>query len=171
MLPLMVDAPGAHPRSRGENAPNQGYEAKVSGSSPLTRGKHLAPASRAVRPRLIPAHAGKTRVPGGVGGPAPAHPRSRGENLATIPVSFPRLGSSPLTRGKHPRELRPPGPPGLIPAHAGKMQRAPLGSPPPEAHPRSRGENPGQMGTGVVGAGSSPLTRGKCRGLRARPRR
>ena len=29
------------------------------------------------------------------------------------------------------------------------------------AHPRSRGENPGQLGTGIVGAGSSPLTRGK----------
>ena len=52
----------AHPRSRGENA-NGGYAANgVVGSSPLTRGKHLA---RRVAPHvqgLIPAHAGKTGV-------------------------------------------------------------------------------------------------------------
>ena len=36
----------AHPRSRGENAPNEGYEAKVSGSSPLTRGKRRPHAVR-----------------------------------------------------------------------------------------------------------------------------
>ena len=29
------------------------------------------------------------------------------------------------------------------------------------AHPRSRGENAGELGAGIVGAGSSPLTRGK----------
>ena len=31
----------AHPRSRGENQPNESYEASVTGSSPLTRGKHF----------------------------------------------------------------------------------------------------------------------------------
>ena len=51
----------AHPRSRGENAPNEGYEAKVSGSSPLTRGKLGCPILRVARGGLIPAHAGKTQ--------------------------------------------------------------------------------------------------------------
>ena len=72
-------------------------------------------------------------------------------------------GSSPLTRGKQiglpPCELRA----GLIPAHAGKtlprdsLQRG------RRAHPRSRGENRSTGGGDKVGAGSSPLTRGKPR--------
>ena len=50
----------AHPRSRGENLTRPSMRPRVSGSSPLTRGKHL-PWSRRFSPwRLIPAHAGKT---------------------------------------------------------------------------------------------------------------
>ena len=50
----------AHPRSRGENHPLLQEQDGVRGSSPLTRGKQ--PPGEAVegRPRLIPAHAGKT---------------------------------------------------------------------------------------------------------------
>ena len=51
-----------HPRSRGENATNQPRFTSVSGSSPLTRGKRQR-GRRAARPRrIIPAHAGKTRL-------------------------------------------------------------------------------------------------------------
>ena len=58
---------------------------------------------------------------------------------------------------------------GLIPAHAGKT--IPLTSPvvPGEAHPRSRGENGRCRSNGVDHTGSSPLTRGKHRGVRVRP--
>ena len=70
-------------------------------------------------------------------------------------------GSSPLTRGKRTHGARRGPRSGLIPAHAGKTQRTPLGSPPPEAHPRSRGENRGQRARGLLFLGSSPLTRGK----------
>ena len=59
-LRAVVEAAAAHPRSRGENSPNQGYEAKVQGSSPLTRGKLTASAEKLLAARLIPAHAGKT---------------------------------------------------------------------------------------------------------------
>ena len=56
----------------------------------------------------------------GVGASARAHPRSRGENSAIMPVSVPRLGSSPLTRGKPERGRHNAAQEGLIPAHAGK---------------------------------------------------
>ena len=72
------------------------------GSSPLTRGKQRGARDHRDAPRLIPAHAGKT---GGfvlLSLHARAHPRSRGENVATggdVGVGY---GSSPLTRGKPP---------------------------------------------------------------------
>ena len=50
----------AHPRSRGENASFRRETAFVSGSSPLTRGKLPGKQGLHLRPRLIPAHAGKT---------------------------------------------------------------------------------------------------------------
>ena len=70
----------AHPRSRGENPkpvapPEPGW-----GSSPLTRGKPISPTSACRAGRLIPAHAGKTRVRSRKTYTWSAHPRSRGEN-------------------------------------------------------------------------------------------
>ena len=53
----------AHPRSRGENARNSDRYGAVSGSSPLTRGKHADPRPSSVSLGLIPAHAGKTLSP------------------------------------------------------------------------------------------------------------
>ena len=50
----------AHPRSRGENPLAAWLEGVCEGSSPLTRGKPALPHSVPQRPRLIPAHAGKT---------------------------------------------------------------------------------------------------------------
>ena len=50
----------AHPRSRGENAASNTRCAFFAGSSPLTRGKRHIDRTRDARPRLIPAHAGKT---------------------------------------------------------------------------------------------------------------
>ena len=52
----------AHPRSRGENGGTPKKDNEAEGSSPLTRGK---PAGHSPAPpslRLIPAHAGKTRL-------------------------------------------------------------------------------------------------------------
>ena len=52
--------PGAHPRSRGENARRSGSALTTSGSSPLTRGKPVRAGISPNKLGLIPAHAGKT---------------------------------------------------------------------------------------------------------------
>ena len=49
----------------------------------------------------------------------------------------------------------------LIPAHAGKTRRTPVPCKNSAAHPRSRGENFVAAIDILMGAGSSPLTRGK----------
>ena len=114
----------AHPRSRGENGLTSAGTAVKAGSSPLTRGKHAIPAASATPMRLIPAHAGKTRGRRVRSPLLRAHPRSRGENSAACNDRADRCGSSPLTRGK-PRWPQPrPRTRRLIPAHAGKTQRA-----------------------------------------------
>ena len=151
----------AHPRSRGENFACGAAIAKNVGSSPLTRGKLAGTGALTEDLGLIPAHAGKTAPIVVKLRPAPAHPRSRGENSTRSTCAGTDAGSSPLTRGKprsgpRARRLRR-----LIPAHAGKTPGAGSRSRAFRAHPRSRGENlmPGCLI--APGVGSSPLTRGK----------
>ena len=131
----------AHPRSRGENSDAPCVLSRGCGSSPLTRGKHLADAPHPAIDGLIPAHAGKTPARDSELSPNTAHPRSRGENRGRSSPSFSCTGSSPLTRGKPDLHLTVGRPPGLIPAHAGKTILQHPGDISPEAHPRSRGEN------------------------------
>ena len=153
----------AHPRSRGENVFAAPMIVLIRGSSPLTRGKRIRAACPPTATGLIPAHAGKTRPGDRTMRQPRAHPRSRGENVHA-PTSAPSgYGSSPLTRGKRSAGLHAGPRRGLIPAHAGKTPSSSPTTRARRAHPRSRGENPGQMGAGIVGAGSSPLTRGKQR--------
>ena len=110
----------AHPRSRGENAPEGARCTRSQGSSPLTRGKPHLGLEHLGNGRLIPAHAGKTRCLTGGLRPAWAHPRSRGENTAMASTVRVTMGSSPLTRGKLAGTALMRFNPGLIPAHAGK---------------------------------------------------
>ena len=131
------------------------------GSSPLTRGKHARGVHRVDDEGLIPAHAGKTTCPPESRGATWAHPRSRGENETSSGSKRTRAGSSPLTRGKRRNGRRPRRVVGLIPAHAGKTGAYPQEAPPPAAHPRSRGENCGELIEYGDFPGSSPLTRGK----------
>ena len=155
--------PRAHPRSRGENHHSRRARGPWLGSSPLTRGKRCRGLPRRQQMRLIPAHAGKTWGRWTVGGPTPAHPRSRGENLMVTCARASDEGSSPLTRGKHVEEHRDDVGIGLIPAHAGKTSSSRRTGRESGAHPRSRGENV-PFGVGVASrTGSSPLTRGKPR--------
>ena len=114
----------AHPRSRGENRVSVRAEAHHAGSSPLTRGKRTECEICSVLAGLIPAHAGKTTLPTGRASPSWAHPRSRGENPRHLIHRERVLGSSPLTRGKPATVTAMAGALGLIPAHAGKTQRA-----------------------------------------------
>ena len=91
----------AHPRSRGENVSLPLRARRDGGSSPLTRGKPIIDWHRGTGQRLIPAHAGKTRLGSRSSSLRAAHPRSRGENVVLILVPAVAAGSSPLTRGKH----------------------------------------------------------------------
>ena len=94
----------AHPRSRGENFFKKMASWPLTGSSPLTRGKHGARGEDSAEARLIPAHAGKTGVVYKDGDAVGAHPRSRGENCNTRTCKRGAQGSSPLTRGKRGHE-------------------------------------------------------------------
>ena len=131
------------------------------GSSPLTRGKPDRRTCAPRQPRLIPAHAGKTRWAPCERSGCAAHPRSRGENLDSANPHFRTRGSSPLTRGKHSSQVQYQRQGGLIPAHAGKTTSPSTGSDTRSAHPRSRGENARGRETKGQTTGSSPLTRGK----------
>ena len=155
----------AHPRSRGENTrANRRVSANL-GSSPLTRGKLRVMQDIFDLLGLIPAHAGKT-LPIRMGTSRfRAHPRSRGENIRPIGFASIAAGSSPLTRGKLLQHQREPWRDGLIPAHAGKTWPSYRPPSPTRAHPRSRGENAIDVDPTDVDDGSSPLTRGKHRGL------
>ena len=151
----------AHPRSRGENPLGFLRSTRSAGSSPLTRGKHRHHRRLRRQPRLIPAHAGKTCPALSTGSARRAHPRSRGENVAGIYLSYRRRGSSPLTRGKPEEAAQPIRSHGLIPAHAGKTFNAGRFALICQAHPRSHGENTTASSATFSAQGSSPLTRGK----------
>ena len=151
----------AHPRSRGENIRAIGQTSRPLGSSPLTRGKPLSDEAVQVGRRLIPAHAGKTSASHLQSPPRAAHPRSRGENEIDRRLSPRKIGSSPLTRGKHPRGQILQACVRLIPAHAGKTSFLSGFGGSLSAHPRSRGENARRTGSLPCARGSSPLTRGK----------
>ena len=151
----------AHPRSRGENTRRSALQSVAGGSSPLTRGKHMAEYAFRVDGRLIPAHAEKTTRSNRSMRMRRAHPRSRGENATSSTAALIAYGSSPLTRGKRWCRALAARVGRLIPAHAGKTcgVMACLGS--LTAHPRSRGENESEYGLDPMDSGSSPLTRGK----------
>ena len=151
----------AHPRSRGENPISEATASTIDGSSPLTRGKPDRYVINARMHGLIPAHAGKTAPRSPRSRPAPAHPRSRGENIRVMSSTRGAWGSSPLTRGKHRLGQSVDRVPGLIPAHAGKTWKPTRRRQSDSAHPRSRGENVETKDRGRLGDGSSPLTRGK----------
>ena len=94
-----------------------------------------------------------------------AHPRSRGENELSGEYLANIIGSSPLTRGKPKPDSPVTAGGGLIPAHAGKTAACAALTMLRAAHPRSRGENRVILTEAAGVIGSSPLTRGKLRGV------
>ena len=110
---------GAHPRSRGDHAGRREYEELREGSSPLARGPRVLRLPQSPRPGLIPARAGTTPFPNLQSDTHRAHPRSRGDHLATFPLMSVALGSSPLARGPLAIDLPSGEYTGLIPARAG----------------------------------------------------
>ena len=159
--PVATSSPEAHPHSRGENTHPRLGVVSGCGSSPLTRGKPRATGLHHGTPRLIPTHAGKTNTCGCGDRRPTAHPHSRGENQGDAYTCVGELGSSPLTRGKLMPVYASTAANGLIPTHAGKTSGAVLWLALSRAHPHSRGENFVAAIDIIIGAGSSPLTRGK----------
>ena len=155
--------PPARPRSREENPADDEWLMGCCGSSPLTRGKLTQPKLLSATGRLVPAHAGKTRLAASSWTARRAHPRSRGENKRMNLVEGSPSGSCPLTRGKPVHAARQLQHPRLIPAHAGKTGTSRCSSGGRGAHPRSRGENSTWSRACRLRAGSPPLTRGKPR--------
>ncbi len=113
------------------------------GSSPLARGGRGPPPKRTPSPE--------------------AHPRSRGADVDATVIVSPASGSSPLARGGRiplPRAgLRV----GLIPARAGRTRPRGGCHAAHQAHPRSRGADPGRWLCPDAARGSSPLARGGLR--------
>ena len=154
---------------------------------PTHAGKRSAELFEVAVQGLIPTHAGKTWSATERSPSRTAHPRSHGENLVLRLHENHGRGSSPLTRGKPGRVhgvteslgLIPAHagktPPrddgrnleGLIPAHAGKTGTGTGSVVTRGAHPHSCGENLIGVTADLSAQGSSPLTRGNLRVVRA----
>ena len=92
-----------HPRIRGEHLVRAPAADEATGSSPHTRG---APPGHRRAPgpvRIIPAYAGSTGRPPSFPLVVPDHPRIRGEHGTRSLSESIHTGSSPHTRGAHPR--------------------------------------------------------------------
>ena len=92
--------PEAHPRVGGENRLNAPLMWSRAGSSPRGRGKLRPESDPQGVARLIPAWAGKTRLPIRRGHASRAHPRVGGENEERVRATVDSEGSSPRGRGK-----------------------------------------------------------------------
>ncbi len=127
----------AHPRPRGEHRTQTWSRSPAAGSSPPTRGTPGGGQRALALRRLIPAHAGNTRVQPRQRLQVPAHPRPRGEHNQPGSSSKSPDGSSPPTRGTRRCGARCRRRRRLIPAHAGntcgppRRREARVGSSPP----------------------------------------
>ena len=116
--------------------------------------------------RLIPAHAGKTRLPALAVNDQRAHPRACGENCPFPGTSRNAGGSSPRMRGKRSVSTDQTDAGRLIPAHAGKTVWIGRSLLQYGAHPRACGENGNFARSFTKLYGSSPRMRGKLPSLK-----
>jgi len=149
-----------HPRARGERPVIPMRVCVASGSSPRTRGTPRRPSWTGRSSRIIPAHAGNARRWRVSRALTPDHPRARGERTSTRPISSPKGGSSPRTRGTLVEGQRQLGRRRIIPAHAGNASRPIAAAGPTPDHPRARGERASTGSIDSPNDGSSPRTRG-----------
>ena len=109
-----------HPRACGANLGMLSFLLAARGSSPRMRGKRVLGRDQVTAFRIIPAHAGQTRLFDGVPTSVPDHPRACGAN-GWIAFDIARIrGSSPRMRGKRHRRATRPRATRIIPAHAGQ---------------------------------------------------
>ena len=108
-----------HPRIRGEHRGGASGTDDIPGSSPHTRGAHRRRRGRSAAMRIIPAYAGSTPPCYWRARSGQDHPRIRGEHQIHLNSTGDIRGSSPHTRGAHPRRGGSPAPGWIIPAYAG----------------------------------------------------
>ncbi len=89
-----------HPRACGANITTILTLAKQHGSSPRMRGKRLGSVCRGGGHRIIPAHAGQTRLCTHQRPRGPDHPRACGANPVCSMAAITAYGSSPRMRGR-----------------------------------------------------------------------
>ena len=125
-----------------------------------TRGARDMAEASASGLEIIPAYAGNTTSSRPTGYRCSDHPRIRGEHAAWFVTSDGYRGSSPHTRGAHPRHYGRTNKPRIIPAYAGSTSRRAPPSGLSSDHPRIRGEHPFNYIGNFSVSGSSPHTRG-----------
>ena len=149
-----------HPRIRGEHSATLYEVSVVAGSSPHTRGAPARHDHRRPTERIIPAYAGSTRLTRSEYARLRDHPRIRGEHAGAIGFGATAAGSSPHTRGARHGDRRNPCRPRIIPAYAGSTVDWTTVTSRVADHPRIRGEHHLRQDGQLLGAGSSPHTRG-----------
>ena len=163
------DVCGDHPRGCGEKFFSASVVVVQKGSSPRVRGKGEQHAGQHLRPRIIPAGAGKRPRAPRCHSARRDHPRGCGEKTVKTRRNIAGEGSSPRVRGKALRLGLGGGRSGIIPAGAGKSDSGwssrwrcgdhPRGCGekhnPPRHHRRPRGSSPRVRGKGIGSLGLS----------------
>ena len=156
-----------HPRACGANRLSRRSPRNRCGSSPRMRGKRHEHCRRALRRRIIPAHAGQTVRLASPRVRLPDHPRACGANDRTHGAFVHVRGSSPRMRGKPAHVEVGTAGHRIIPAHAGQTIRLEKITRCAMDHPRACGANARACGVRAQGGGSSPRMRGKRAGFQS----
>ena len=125
------------------------------------RGKPVARLQDGQRPRITPAHAGKTSERMPCVRQIADHPRACGENLVRLCDRLRHGGSPPRMRGKPEYTVEGLSARRITPAHAGKTDKAGYGLAQWTDHPRACGENYSKRLKISHRFGSPPRMRGK----------
>ena len=150
-----------HPRPRGENPATVRSVAGSDGASPTARGERLWWCGSALVCRSIPDRAGRTLASGRSRGPAPEHPRPRGENVTAAASAGFWGGASPTARGELDRQFLASGGQRSIPDRAGRTRAQGGVRRHTAEHPRPRGENAYSAMVRTMVDGASPTARGE----------
>ena len=156
-----------HPRACGANYNGTYSTFDDLGSSPRMRGKRQADRRGRGPDRIIPAHAGQTRIRQCSTRTDPDHPRACGANNDFLVQLGAMVGSSPRMRGKPMQTADKVDEHRIIPAHAGQTRPRPRTPVSPTDHPRACGANGSMTCAFRSCSGSSPRMRGKLVHLRS----
>ena len=133
----------------------------ANGSSPRMRGKRQNAVGDLDDFRIIPAHAGQTRIRQCSTRTDPDHPRACGANNDFLVQLGAMVGSSPRMRGKPMQTADKVDEHRIIPAHAGQTRRWHSDADSQSDHPRACGANLLKRIEKGSDFGSSPRMRGK----------